>query len=241
MERMSRNNALLAIAPGSFSEDLYAQAQNISSFVVSECNGLYAESIILFDSKDAMDDYMTDKDYDDEGFGQGKIGLAILLYEADVVNAQWSYAVRSNFTYPFEQEDDDPSCLYGQGNGKKRTCDFTYCIPTTQESTQDLYKPQSTEFIYGYSFSGFSTLQLLMDKYIVSQYTASIEIIASIGLMPTEEFNSDDFQYVIASTLGIFYMLSFLYPVSRMIRALVLEKEQKIKEGRHTSYHRIII
>jgi hypothetical protein len=89
------------------------------------------------------------------------------------------------------------------------------------------------EFIYGYSFSGFSSLQLLMDKYIFSQYTDSIEIITSIGLMPTEEFNSDDFQYVIASTLGIFYMLSFLYPVSRIIRGLVLEKEQKIKEGKY--------
>jgi ATP-binding cassette, subfamily A (ABC1), member 3 len=54
---------------------------------------------------------------------------------------------------------------------------------------------------------------------------------ASVGLMPTKKYQTDDFQYVIASTLGIFYMLSFLYPVSRIIRGLVLEKEQRIKEG----------
>ena len=36
---------------------------------------------------------------------------------------------------------------------------------------------------------------------------------------------------VIAGTLGIFYMLAFLYPVSRMIRLLVTEKEARIKEG----------
>lgn len=52
-----------------------------------------------------------------------------------------------------------------------------------------------------------------------------------VGLMPTDDYKTDDFQYVISSTLGIFYMLSFLYPVSRIIRGLVLEKEERIKEG----------
>ena len=52
-----------------------------------------------------------------------------------------------------------------------------------------------------------------------------------LGLMPTADYKSDNFQYVISSTLGIFYMLSFLYPVSRIIRGLVIEKEDRIKEG----------
>jgi hypothetical protein len=54
---------------------------------------------------------------------------------------------------------------------------------------------------------------------------------ASVSLMPTTAYQTDDFQYVISSTLGIFYMLSFLYPVSRIIRSLVLEKETRIREG----------
>jgi hypothetical protein len=49
--------------------------------------------------------------------------------------------------------------------------------------------------------------------------------------MPTDDYKTDNFQYVISSTLGIFYMLSFLYPVSRIIRSLVTEKEDRIKEG----------
>lgn len=94
---------------------------------------------------------------------------------------QWDYAVRTNFTYDFEQEDDDPSCLYGFGNG---TCDFKYCTPTTKENTQDLFKPQSMQFIYGYTFSGFSTLQQMMDSYIFAQYSdAVVDVMASIGLM----------------------------------------------------------
>jgi ATP-binding cassette subfamily A (ABC1) protein 3 len=49
--------------------------------------------------------------------------------------------------------------------------------------------------------------------------------------MPTVDYLTDNFQFVISSTLGLFYMLSFLYPVSRIIRGLVVEKEQRIKEG----------
>jgi hypothetical protein len=49
--------------------------------------------------------------------------------------------------------------------------------------------------------------------------------------MPTLDYLTDNFQFVISSTLGLFYMLSFLYPVSRIIRGLVVEKEQRIKEG----------
>jgi len=50
-------------------------------------------------------------------------------------------------------------------------------------------------------------------------------------LMPTTAFRNDNFTQVIAGLLPIFYMLAFLYPFSRYIRALVLEKEEKIKEG----------
>lgn len=146
----------------------------------------------------------------------------------------WDYAIRTNYTYPFQQgEDDTVPCLYPD-------CDFTYTIPSTQVYTQDLYKPQSMEFLYGYSYSGFNTLQVVMDRYIFAQYptdtdiggegssAGGVHVMASLGMMPTVKFQSDDFQYVIASTLGIFYMLSFLYPVSRLIRGLVLEKVRPV-------------
>ncbi len=62
--------------------------------------------------------------------------------------------------------------------------------------------------------------------------TPAVQVYASVSLMPTAPYKTDDFQYVISSTLGIFYMLSFLYPVSRIVRGLVVEKETRIKEGR---------
>ena len=54
----------------------------------------------------------------------------------------------------------------------------------------------------------------------------------SLGLFPEPAFHSDDFLTVIAASLALFFVLAFLYPVSRYIRAVVLEKEAKIKEVR---------
>ncbi|CAN0429001.1 unnamed protein product, partial [Hapterophycus canaliculatus] len=53
----------------------------------------------------------------------------------------------------------------------------------------------------------------------------------SMGLFPEQAYLTDQFQQIIASTLGIFYMLAFLYPVSRAVRVLVGEKEGRMKEA----------
>jgi len=238
LTRMQLNKAVLAIAPSKYTAELYQQTVNLKQYFLSQTSASFNDTIVLFQSKNQMDNYMTNKDYDDDNYKQGKIGLGILLYVADVANKQWDYAIRANYTYSYEANDIvTVDCLYGDGgpnSTKKLSCDYLYTIPSTQYYSQDLYKPQSMEFLYGYTYSGFSTLQLMIDKYIFKQYTAGqqeVKVMASVGLMPTKKYQTDDFQYVIASTLGIFYMLSFLYPVSRIIRGLVLEKEQRIKEG----------
>lgn len=238
LTRLELNQALLAIAPSTYTTEVYQQTVQLKDYFLSQSSVSFNKTIILFESKNQMDNYMTDKDYDDENYKEGKIGLGILLYVADIPNKQWDYAIRTNYTYGYEANDAvTVDCLYGDGgpnSTKKLSCDYLYTIPSTQYYTQDLFKPQSMEFLYGYTYSGFSTLQLMIDKYIFKQYSASqqdVKVMASVGLMPTKKYKTDDFQYVIASTLGIFYMLSFLYPVSRIIRGLVLEKEQRIKEG----------
>jgi hypothetical protein len=226
LKRISSNHAILAVAPSSSS--VTQGAQDLLKHLAFElCNGQYNQSVVYFNSENDVDNYITNKDYDDAGYEQGKVAFAVILNTADFTAAQWDYSIRVNFTGPFDTDDATVACLYG-GN----ECFFRYTIPTTKFYTFDLMKPQSSEFVYGYSYSGFTTLQLVLDEYIFSLYNhVKTDVMASIGFMPTEHFKSDDFQYIIASTLGIFYMLSFLYPVSRIIRALVLEKECRIKEG----------
>jgi hypothetical protein len=231
LNRIENSHSILAVAPGS--DSLTVPAQNLMHYLSSSCNTSTADTIKYFDSESALNDFMKDKDYDDTALNtEGKIAFAIVLNKADIPTAQWDYAIRVNWTADWNQDDPTVACLY-------HDCSFTFNIPATYSyNSFELYRPQLTQFTYGYSYSGFLTLQNTVDKYIFSLYNGlpaqqkqETDVKGSIAFMPTQKFESDDFQYVISSVLGIFYMLSFLYPVSRLIRGLVIEKEFRIKEG----------
>ncbi|KAL6530473.1 Phospholipid-transporting ATPase abca1 [Orobanche minor] len=114
--------------------------------------------------------------------------------------------------------------------------------------------------IMQYSFSGFLTLQQVMDSFIIfaalqnMENSGTEEIISSLDStssniqleipsmqfspanirlapFPTREYTDDEFQSIVKSVMGVLYLLGFLYPISRLISYSVLEKEQKIKEG----------
>ena len=234
LSRLQRHRAIFAVAPKSGSDSYSTNhAIGFRSYLLTKCysNLDYSSTIVLFNDQDDLDNYMTDRNYDDSGYGYGKVAFAVVFYSADAQAFNWEYAVRANYTSIFDQNDPTVACLY-------HGCDFTYSIPSTKYYSQDLLKPQSAQYLYGYTFSGYSTIQQEVDQYIFLQTKIilgltnnSTKIMASVSLMPTTSYQTDDFQYVISSTLGIFYMLSFLYPVSRIIRSLVLEKETRIREG----------
>lgn len=71
-----------------------------------------------------------------------------------------------------------------------------------------------------------------MDEFILSKAAGDrMYLNVSMGFFPEQAFRTDEFQEIITSTLGIFYMLAFLYPVSRAVRVLVSEKEGRMKEA----------
>ncbi|KAL0844738.1 hypothetical protein Bca101_017984 [Brassica carinata] len=105
-----------------------------------------------------------------------------------------------------------------------------------------------------YSFSGFLTLQQVVDSFIIfaSQQNRDLPLShLSLGLavpfelpwtmfspskirmvpFPTREYTDDEFQSIVKSVMGLLYLLGFLYPISRLISYSVFEKEQKIREG----------
>ncbi|KAL6272895.1 hypothetical protein ACE6H2_023587 [Prunus campanulata] len=108
-----------------------------------------------------------------------------------------------------------------------------------------------------YSFSGFLTLQQVLDSFIIfaaqQSDTKNIELPSSLPSgepsslkvpwtsygpsnirivpFPTREYTDDEFQSIIKSVMGVLYLLGFLYPISRLISYSVFEKEQKIREG----------
>eukprot|EP01040_Poterioochromonas_malhamensis_P010514 gene10514-11447_t len=140
----NRAGNLVAVAPSSTDAYTEAQAQSLYDYLrlYPDCNG-YSSVFQYFDSESALNDYMTDKDYDDVDYGNGKIAYAVVLNSANVADAQFDYSIRVNYTGPFNQGDKTVSCLY-------HGCEFKYTIPTTKFYTNDLVKPQSSEYLYGY-------------------------------------------------------------------------------------------
>lgn len=76
------------------------------------------------------------------------------------------------------------------------------------------------------------SLQHTVDRYILEQANGGVpvEMEVSVGLMPTAAYTADNFFDIGGNLLGLFFMLMFLFPVSRFIRAIVLDKEKRIKE-----------
>lgn len=113
--------------------------------------------------------------------------------------------------------------------------------------------------ILQYGFSGFLTLQQVLDSFIIfaaqnvhnSASEGTILLSNSAGSLsglkipwtrfgpstirvvpfPTREYTDDEFQAIVKKVMGVLYLLGFLYPISRLISYSVFEKEQKIKEG----------
>lgn len=99
-------------------------------------------------------------------------------------------------------------------------------------TTSALERPPTSSHLWGYSYSGFLTLQKSVDEFILSRAAGDrMYLNVSMGFFPEQAFRTDQFQQIITSTLGIFYMLAFLYPVSRAVRVLVSEKEGRMKEA----------
>ncbi|XP_020114345.1 ABC transporter A family member 1 isoform X2 [Ananas comosus] len=114
-----------------------------------------------------------------------------------------------------------------------------------------------------YGFSGFLTLQQVVDSLVIlmaqqtgnnitaeirelrqshssvvqsdvgSSWTRFFPANISIAPFPTREYTDDEFQSIVKDVMGVLYLLGFLYPISRLISNSVYEKEQKIKEGLH--------
>lgn len=110
-----------------------------------------------------------------------------------------------------------------------------------------------------YSFSGFLTLQQVVDSFIIfAAQQAETNMVTNntapsrhshaatspglprtlyspsnirIAPFPTRQYTDDEFQSIIKTVMGVLYLLGFLYPISRLISYAVSEKEQKIKEG----------
>ncbi|XP_057535190.1 ABC transporter A family member 1 isoform X2 [Amaranthus tricolor] len=125
----------------------------------------------------------------------------------------------------------------------------------------DLELGVNTIPIMQYGFSGFLTLQQVIDSFIIfsaqntdnrsisdgsyvpelkfsdmvslQKFPSMLYVPSNIRLVPfpTRDYTDDEFQSIIKKVMGVLYLLGFLYPISRLISYSVFEKEQKIRDG----------
>ncbi|KAH1258082.1 ABC transporter A family member 1 [Glycine max] len=171
-----------------------------------------------------------------------KIKGAVVFYEQGPQS--FDYSIRLNHTWAFSGFPD-----------------VTTIMDTNGPFLNDLELGVSAVPTMQYSFSGFLTLQQMVDSFIIliaqqSDFNFNAENLElplpgfydnnfslknpwtqfnpariRIAPFPTREYTDDQFQSIIKRVMGILYLLGFLYPISRLISYSVYEKEQKIKEG----------
>ena len=209
-----------------------------------------AQNLRRFDSEADLEAYVKGDDYDDPANFKEKVAFAIVLNTVDLATDTFDYTIRTNYTFPWELRFGTVACL-----GNAYSCNLPQSAPSTGTASyfqmpstttfdDQISRPQVSSYYYGYMYTGFLSLQKVTDEYfmsyaaspstisaLVSSGTPIVETFASMGVFPTEPYEANNFQQTISSLLPIFFMLAFLYPFSRFIRGLVLEKEQKIKEG----------
>ncbi len=93
-------------------------------------------------------------------------------------------------------------------------CDVRFCTPTTSHLT-----------------SAYCDLLFLItvNKGVLSAQSIQFREVALP--MPIPEHREDEFSATLSGVIPLFYLLSYLYPCARIVRNIVEEKEQRIKEG----------
>lgn len=236
LELLLANGEYLAFAPDSEETRTMINLMSIKFPLLKPVSRVYKDELEL-DSYIRSDLYGTYNQV--KNCSNPKIKGAIVFH--DQGPQLYDYSIRLNHTWAFTGFPDVKSIMDTNGPYLNDLELGVNIVPTLQ-----------------YSFSGFLTLQQVLDSFIIfaaqqSSADVSNEDIAlpsshsfgtsylpwmqfspsniRIAPFPTREYTDDEFQSIIKTVMGVLYVLGFLYPISRLISYSVFEKEQKIREG----------
>ncbi|CDP14120.1 unnamed protein product [Coffea canephora] len=199
----------------------------------------------VYTDEEELDTYIRSKHYGaydkEKNFTNPKIRGAVVFHNQGP--EMFDYSIRLNHTWAFSGFPDVRTIMDVNG-----------------PYMNDLELGVNTVPILQYGFSGFLTLQQVLDSFIIfvsqqnianlsieerglPQQSASIRSAVevpwtqfspsniSIVPFPTRQYTDDEFQSIVKKVMGVLYLLGFLYPISRLISYSVFEKEHKIKQG----------
>jgi ATP-binding cassette subfamily A (ABC1) protein 1 len=183
-----------------------------------------------FDDPRDIDDYVTSANYGTPGFP--KIAVAVVIGGS---GKNYEYTIRTNSTNVNSQ---DISRRPGQWTSPSTDRKFASLAReaskvceleggTTRLGARDSYCTSQ------YMYNGALSIQRLVDDWIIFHSGANIRI-AENGVsfvdFPSKEYTRDGFYSAINPYAPLLLILGFLFPISVVIRYVVLEKELRQKE-----------
>eukprot|EP01084_Bolivina_argentea_P017213 32156_1 len=204
-----------------------------------------------FDSDNSMNSYCKQNKYgsgfkvtqniNDSSMNKRPIAFGISFSEPSLNGLEWKYKIRFNAsgaTYQKQQGGQKTSALF--------SADGTlFPIPTTNQPNINNFnrnlQDQWTTGSGNYYYSFFIHIQNFIDNSI-SEYIANIsginysntninDMTKGFFVFPTNEYKTDNFWYDISRIFVFFILIGFVYPYSQVVKDLVEEKSNKIKEG----------
>jgi hypothetical protein len=186
----------------------------------------------VFGSDDSLNDYIQQSDYGWHDNVQ-TITLGAVVDRHPEHESQWTYTLRANSTdVPFTTQSINPlSTGYEMGPF------FVYYnnhVLTLQWIIQNYFIDKAKEAKVNLQAGSDSDVELPVAADAadadVSSLTSSWPELGFLP-MPVPAHRQDNFKTYVAQVLGLFLVIAFMWPFSRMVRSMVEEKEKKLSEG----------
>ncbi|CAM9360676.1 unnamed protein product [Chrysoparadoxa australica] len=176
-----------------------------------------------FPSEDDVTDYVKQPDYARVA-EVPSLGSAVIINEASSA-AAWDYTIKTNLTHSWNEDDN----RYGSTN-----VPFTDQLVANKRHSNDTGAFQGLRILpsaQSYYVSGVLSLQQLVDNFIISQEGSAGSVQYRVANFPSNEYETDGFWDSVGFMFSFLIVLATMYPVANVIKALVVDKEKKIKEG----------
>eukprot|EP00468_Gymnochlora_sp_CCMP2014_P005803 CAMPEP_0167753008 /NCGR_PEP_ID=MMETSP0110_2-20121227/7466_1 /TAXON_ID=629695 /ORGANISM="Gymnochlora sp., Strain CCMP2014" /LENGTH=1725 /DNA_ID=CAMNT_0007638709 /DNA_START=398 /DNA_END=5575 /DNA_ORIENTATION=- len=170
--------------------------------------GIVSDTFATFSSESDLESYARDKDYASNPYICG----AVVLQSG---GPQWRYSIRMNASLSFSE-------------------DYPQQTPDTRDKTSELQLEGEYPSLL-YAGNGFLAVQNFVDAWIIDSSVTGLgytffPVTHQIQPMPLPEYTDDTFATIVGVTLGLFLVLTFTWPLQRIIKSLVEEKQYRIKD-----------
>ncbi|CAM9287239.1 unnamed protein product [Heterosigma akashiwo] len=214
---------MLALVPAESGDaDLEAAVAALEAYLSAEHPALAGFLTTQFEDEAALNRYVKQGDYSQDP-DIPVVGYAVVLHGA---SPAWDYAVRGNYT-----KTDGDYWQRDQPSTEVVLDDFLK-EPDELPESQDGTGIPIFQFSRMYSVSNALAVQQMVDAFIFDQEgVGAAPPTVRLAPFPSRAYETSGFWESVSFVFAFFMVLAMLYPMLNMIKALVQEKELRLKEG----------